>query len=65
MTTLAAIVFWLSALLLVYTHVGYTLVLYVIVRARRAAGSPAAPVPTSPPSRPGSPSSSPPTTRRR
>ncbi len=34
MTTLAAIVFWLSAGALVYTHLGYPLVLWVLVHAR-------------------------------
>jgi cellulose synthase/poly-beta-1,6-N-acetylglucosamine synthase-like glycosyltransferase len=33
MTTLAAIVFWLSAGALVYTHLGYPLVLWVLVHA--------------------------------
>jgi len=35
MTTLAAILFWLSAGLLVYTHLGYPLVLWVLTRSRR------------------------------
>jgi cellulose synthase/poly-beta-1,6-N-acetylglucosamine synthase-like glycosyltransferase len=34
-TTVAAILFWLSAGLLVYTHLGYPLVLAVLVRLRR------------------------------
>jgi cellulose synthase/poly-beta-1,6-N-acetylglucosamine synthase-like glycosyltransferase len=34
-TTLAAILFWLSAVLLVYTHLGYPLVLSVLVRLRK------------------------------
>jgi cellulose synthase/poly-beta-1,6-N-acetylglucosamine synthase-like glycosyltransferase len=42
MTVLAALVFWVCALLLVYTHLGYPLVLAVLVRVRRdqAEGSP-------------------------
>jgi cellulose synthase/poly-beta-1,6-N-acetylglucosamine synthase-like glycosyltransferase len=35
MTTLAAILFWLSAGLLVYTHLGYPLVLWGLTRSRR------------------------------
>jgi cellulose synthase/poly-beta-1,6-N-acetylglucosamine synthase-like glycosyltransferase len=35
MTTLAAILFWLSAGLLVYTHLGYPVVLWVLVELRR------------------------------
>ncbi len=35
MTTLAAILFWLSAGLLVYTHLGYPLLLAALVRFRR------------------------------
>ena len=38
MTTIAAILFWLSAGLLVYTHLGYPLVLAALVRARDARG---------------------------
>lgn len=34
MTTLAALLFWLSALLIVYTHVGYPAVLYAFVLVR-------------------------------
>ncbi len=34
MTTVAAILFWLSAGLLVYTHLGYPLVLWVLMRNR-------------------------------
>jgi cellulose synthase/poly-beta-1,6-N-acetylglucosamine synthase-like glycosyltransferase len=35
MTTVAAILFWLSAGLLVYTHLGYPLVLWVLSRLKR------------------------------
>jgi len=35
MTTLAAILFWLSAGLLVYTHLGYPLLLWLLVHLRR------------------------------
>jgi cellulose synthase/poly-beta-1,6-N-acetylglucosamine synthase-like glycosyltransferase len=35
MTTIAAILFWLSAGLLVYTHLGYPLVLWALARLRR------------------------------
>ena len=35
MTTLSAILFWLSAALLVYTHLGYPLVLSVLVRLKK------------------------------
>jgi cellulose synthase/poly-beta-1,6-N-acetylglucosamine synthase-like glycosyltransferase len=35
MTTLAAILFWLSAGLLVYTHLGYPFVLWALTRLRR------------------------------
>jgi cellulose synthase/poly-beta-1,6-N-acetylglucosamine synthase-like glycosyltransferase len=38
MTTLAAILFWLSAGLLVYTHLGYPLVLAALVRLRGESG---------------------------
>ncbi|HVD40731.1 MAG TPA: glycosyltransferase family 2 protein [Solirubrobacterales bacterium] len=34
MTTLAAVLFWLSAGLLVYTHIGYPLALWALVRLR-------------------------------
>jgi cellulose synthase/poly-beta-1,6-N-acetylglucosamine synthase-like glycosyltransferase len=37
MTTIAAILFWLSAGLLVYTHLGYPLVLAALTRGRRKA----------------------------
>jgi cellulose synthase/poly-beta-1,6-N-acetylglucosamine synthase-like glycosyltransferase len=36
MSTLAAILFWLSAGLIVYTHLGYPLLLLVLVRLRRS-----------------------------
>ena len=36
MTTLAAIVFWLSSALIVYTHAGYPLALMTLVRVREA-----------------------------
>jgi cellulose synthase/poly-beta-1,6-N-acetylglucosamine synthase-like glycosyltransferase len=39
-TTLAAILFWLSAGLLVYTHLGYPLVLWLLTRLRRFHPSP-------------------------
>jgi cellulose synthase/poly-beta-1,6-N-acetylglucosamine synthase-like glycosyltransferase len=39
MTTLAAIVFWLSAGLLVYAHLGYPLALWTLTRLRRFQGS--------------------------
>jgi cellulose synthase/poly-beta-1,6-N-acetylglucosamine synthase-like glycosyltransferase len=35
MTTLTAILFWLSAALLVYTHLGYPTVLWALVRVRK------------------------------
>jgi cellulose synthase/poly-beta-1,6-N-acetylglucosamine synthase-like glycosyltransferase len=35
MTTLAAILFWLSAGLIVYTHLGYPLLLWLLTRQRR------------------------------
>jgi cellulose synthase/poly-beta-1,6-N-acetylglucosamine synthase-like glycosyltransferase len=38
MTTVAAILFWLSASLLVYTHLGYPLVLWTLVRLRPRSG---------------------------
>lgn len=50
MSTPAAIVFWLSAGLLVYTHLGYPLVLWLLVRLRPptarhdASGAPPAPL---------------------
>ena len=46
MTTLAAIVFWVCALAIVYTHVGYPLVLRALVsvrRGRETLGGPQAP----------------------
>jgi len=46
-TALAAIVFWLSALAIVYTHVGYPVVLWLLVRVRgmRTGLEPAIPTP--------------------
>jgi cellulose synthase/poly-beta-1,6-N-acetylglucosamine synthase-like glycosyltransferase len=38
MTTIAAILFWLCAVLLVYTHLGYPLALALLVRARGIGG---------------------------
>ena len=35
MTTIAAILFWLSAGLLVYTHIGYPVALALLTRLRR------------------------------
>ncbi|HEY5943105.1 MAG TPA: glycosyltransferase family 2 protein [Solirubrobacterales bacterium] len=47
MTTLAAILFWLSAGLLVYTHLGYPLVLWLLVHLRgHSETGPAATLPT-------------------
>lgn len=40
MTTLAAILFWLSAAALVYTHLGYPLTLYALTHLGRFHGSP-------------------------
>jgi cellulose synthase/poly-beta-1,6-N-acetylglucosamine synthase-like glycosyltransferase len=40
MTTLATILFWLSAGGLIYTHLGYPLVLWTLTRSRRFQGSP-------------------------
>jgi cellulose synthase/poly-beta-1,6-N-acetylglucosamine synthase-like glycosyltransferase len=39
-TTLAAILFWLSVGALAYTHLGYPLVLWTLTRSRRFQGSP-------------------------
>ena len=76
MTTVAAILFWLSTGLLIYTHLGYPATLWVLVKLRRpsAGGDDREDSPgrESPDRRqdplPGcqpSPSSSPPTTRNR
>jgi cellulose synthase/poly-beta-1,6-N-acetylglucosamine synthase-like glycosyltransferase len=46
MTTLAAVLFWLSAGLLVYTHLGYPLLLWLLVHLRRPTAGPAAAMPT-------------------
>ncbi len=40
MITLAAILFWLSAGALIYTHLGYPLVLWTLTHSRRFQGSP-------------------------
>ncbi len=66
MTALAAILFWLSAGLIVYTHLGYPVVLWVLVRARSGRERKRGKLEVTDASRlPPSPSSFRPTTRRR
>jgi cellulose synthase/poly-beta-1,6-N-acetylglucosamine synthase-like glycosyltransferase len=45
MIVLATILFWLSTGLILYTHAGYPLVLWVLVRARSAGGAVGGPMP--------------------